>query len=296
VSQPRIAVFARSADGSLQPKRVISGQGSRLGRTVHGLAYDPVHDEIVVPNPLAAAILVFRGDATGDAAPIRIIQGPRTRLQNPHSVNLDPAHDEILVGDLRADSVLVFPREAQGDVPPVRALCGTRTRLDHVTGLAVDPATDLLAVAAAKEVLIFRRTDDGDVPPRASIEGPRTGIGHEPWQLQVHGGRIFLAASNHLHQWAYQGGDHPLPEFKEVPPDPWHDPTPGFIGVWNVTDDGDRPPLFTIGGAASGLFHPTGLAFAVDKGELFVSDSVTNSVSTFRVPQLFAAPRESNRP
>ena len=290
MSQPRIAAFARSADGSLQPKRVIAGQGSRLGRTVHGLAYDPVHDEIVVPNPLAAAILVFRGDASGDAAPVRVIQGPRTRLQNPHSVNLDLVHGEILVGDLRADSALVFPREAHGDVAPVRALCGPRTRLDHVTGLAVDPATDLLAIAAAKEVLIFKRTDDGDVPPRASIEGPHTGIGHEPWQLQIQGGRIFLAASNHLHQWAYQGGDHPLPDFKEVPPDPWHDPTPGFVGVWNVTDEGDRPPLFTIGGPESGLFHPTGVAFAVDKGELFVSDSVTNAVSIFRVPQLFAAP------
>jgi len=48
-----------------------------LGRTIRGLAYDPVHDEIVVPNALADAILVFRGDAIGAVAPIRIIQGSR---------------------------------------------------------------------------------------------------------------------------------------------------------------------------------------------------------------------------
>src|SRR5437667_400253 len=48
-----------------------------LGRTIRGLAYDPVHDEIVVPNALADAIIVFRGDAIGAVAPIRIIQGSR---------------------------------------------------------------------------------------------------------------------------------------------------------------------------------------------------------------------------
>ena len=33
---------------------------------MHGLAYDELHDEIVVPVALAGAVLVFRGDATGD--------------------------------------------------------------------------------------------------------------------------------------------------------------------------------------------------------------------------------------
>jgi hypothetical protein len=72
------------ANGNMAPKRVITGQGSKLGRTIHGLAYDPVHDEIVVPNALADAILVFRGSANGDEPPIRVIQGLRTKLVTPH--------------------------------------------------------------------------------------------------------------------------------------------------------------------------------------------------------------------
>jgi len=236
---------------------------------------------------LAAAILVFRGNAAGAAAPIRVIQGPRTRLLNPHSVNLDLKNGEILVGDLRADSVSVFPRDASGDVAPLRRICGPRSKLDHVVGLAVDPVRNLLAVANMHEIFIFNRTDNGDVPPRAVIAGPKTGMTDEPWQLQVHGGKIFVAASNHMHYWVYRT-ETPLPEFKEIPPDPWLNPELGFVGVWSIEDTGDRPPRAIIKGPVSGLLHPSGLALNIKEGEIMVSDSVRNGVFTYLVPDFFS--------
>ena len=45
---------------------------------MHGIAYDVVHDEIIVPGHLAGAVLIFRGAAKGEEGPIRMIQGPRT--------------------------------------------------------------------------------------------------------------------------------------------------------------------------------------------------------------------------
>jgi len=280
VTQPRIAVFARSANGNKGPTRIIEGQATKLGRTVHGIAYDPMHDEIVVPNPLAAAILVFRGSATGAEAPIRVIQGPHTCLALPHSVNIDTANKEILVGDLSSDSVLVFPWNANGDVPPLRKIAGPKTRLGHVVGMAVDPRTNLLAVANTDEIVMFNRTDDGDVAPRAIIRG----TGNEPWQLQIHDGKIFVAASNHFHHWVYPPGQiKPSPEWKEVPHDPWNDPAEGFIGVWKVGDNGDVPPWAIIKGRRTGLRHPSGLALDIENGEVIVSDSVDNSVRTFRL-------------
>jgi hypothetical protein len=293
VSQPRIAVFARSANGNVRPTRIIEGQSTKLGRTVHGIAYDSVHDEIVVPNPLAAAILVFRGAASGSEEPIRIIQGARTCLALPHSASFDVTHDEIFVGDLSSDSVLVFPRSANGDVPPLRKLQGPKTRLGHVVGIDVDPATDLLSVANSDEILIFNRTDTGDVAPRSIIRGPKTGIGDEPWQLQVHDGKIYVAASNHLHRWVYAPGQtRPGAEWTEVPSDPWDDPTPGFVGVWSIRDNGDKPPLAVIKGPKSGLMHPSGLALNVRDGEIITSDSVPNDVKTFHVPELFNKSRK----
>ena len=42
---------------------------------MHGLAFDAVHDKIIVPVALSGAVLVFKGDARGDQMPVRIIQG-----------------------------------------------------------------------------------------------------------------------------------------------------------------------------------------------------------------------------
>lgn len=289
MSQPRIAVFARAANGNVEPRRVISGQGSKLGRTIHGIAYDPNHDEIVVPNPLADAVLVFRAGAKGNEPPVRVIQGPRTQLVTPHSVSLDLANKEILVSSLNGKTIYAFPWDANGNVAPARMIRGPKTRLGHVVGIGVDPATNLMAVANTDEILIFNRTDSGDVAPRAVIAGPKTGIGEEPWQIQMYEGKIFLAASNHLHQNVYSGVTL-KGTYKEIPEDPWDDPNLGFIGVWNITDEGDTPPLARLGGPFSGLLHPVGLAINPEAGEMYVSDSVRNGVFTFLVPDFFGGP------
>jgi DNA-binding beta-propeller fold protein YncE len=286
VTQPRIASFARLANGNAAPIRVIAGQASELGRTVHGLAYDAAHDEIVVPNALADAVLVFRGDASGEARPIRVIQGPHTHLVTPHAVSLDPEHGEILVASLTGKRINVFAWNANGDAAPLRVIEGPHTGLGHTVGVVVDGASNLLAVANSQDIEIFNRTDSGDVAPRARIAGPKTGMTDEPWQMQIYRGRIFVAASNHFHQNLYT--DVTLKsDAKEIPDDPWLNPTLGFVGVWNIGDNGDVPPRAMIGGPFGGLLHPVGLALDSKDGEIYVSDSVRNGVLSFLVPQLF---------
>lgn len=265
---------------------MITGQASKLGRTIHGLAYDPLHDEIVVPNALADAILVFRGSADGAEPPVRVIQGPRTALVTPHSVSLDTEHGEILVASLGGKRVNVFSRQASGNVAPLRVIMGPRTGFGHIVGIAVDPVKNLLAVANSEDILIFNRTDQGDVAPRARIAGPKTGIGDEPWQIEFYEGRIFVAASNHLHQNLYSGVTLKDTSAR-LPGDPWLNPNLGFIGVWQMTDDGDVPPRLILRGPFSGLLHPVGLALNPQDGEIYVSDSVRNGVLSFLVPQFF---------
>lgn len=270
----------------MAPERVITGQRSKLGRTIHGLAYDPVHDEIVVPNALADAILVFRGSADGDEAPIRVIQGPCTKLVTPHAVSLDLAHGEILVASLTGKRINVFRWDANGNAAPVRMITGPQTELGHLVGIAVDPVQNLMAVANSEDILVFNRTDTGNVAPRSRIAGPQTGITDEPWQMQFYKGRIFLAASNHLHVNLYSGVT--LKESsKAVPDDPWLNPTLGFVGIWNITDNGDVPPRAMIRGPFSGLLHPVGLALNPQDGEIYVSDSVRNGILSFLVPDFF---------
>ena len=80
MAHPQIAAFARLADGATEAVRKIEGQKAGLGRTMHSIIYDPLHDEISVPQDFACAILTFRGGATGEEPPIRILQGPKTQL------------------------------------------------------------------------------------------------------------------------------------------------------------------------------------------------------------------------
>lgn len=281
-----MATFARLANGQVGPKRVISGQQTKLGRTIHGIAYDRLHDEIVVPNALADAVLVFRGGANGAEAPLRVIQGAHTELVTPHSVSLDLEHGEILVASLTGRRINVFPWNGNGNIAPKRVITGSKTRLGHIVGIAVDPVRNLLAVANSEDILIFDRTDTGDVSPRARIAGEKSGIGDEPWQIEFYQGKIFVAASNHLHQNLYSGITLKSDSTK-VPDDPWLNPNLGFVGVWDITDTGDVPPRASIRGPFSGLLHPVGLALNPKDGEIYVSDSVRNGVLSFLVPQFF---------
>ena len=80
---------------------------------MHGIFYDPTHDEIVVPVALGGAVLTLPGGADGGAPPLRVLQGPATGLVQPDTLYVDVAHDEMIV-DSGDDSVLVFPRTATG--------------------------------------------------------------------------------------------------------------------------------------------------------------------------------------
>src|ERR671929_334583 len=95
---PQIAAFARLAKENTPPVRTLEGQGTKISRSMHGFAYDAIHDEIVVTSPLAQAILVFRGGANGEEAPIRVIQGPHTQMIGVGAmdkVTVDPESGEI---------------------------------------------------------------------------------------------------------------------------------------------------------------------------------------------------------
>ena len=281
------------ANGNVAPSRVIEGQVAKLARTIHGIAYDPVHDEIIVTNPLASAVLVFRGGANGDEAPIRVIQGPRTRLLKPETVSVDVVNGEIIVADPGEKSVLLFRHDANGDVAPARVLQGPKTKLGWVIGTAVDPIRNVLVVANHLSVgqsglFIFNRTDNGDVAPRAIILGPKTGIVSGPWQVQISQGKIFVAVTNGPYNPLYdlikpRQGLRPNVEIKS----PWRSDILGAVAVWDITDNGDIPPRAIIKGPVSGLVHPGGVAINPKNGEIYAVDSVRNGLFTYLVPEFF---------
>jgi hypothetical protein len=274
VAHPQIAAFARVAEGKAAPTRRIEGQDTLLARTMHAIEYDAIHDEIVVPNQLAQAILTFGGAAAGEEPPIRVIQGSRTQLRAPDRLALDPVNDEILVPE--GDRILVFQRSANGDAAPIRVLHGPGPQR-WAMAIDVDPIHDLLVISGRDEqgghILIFDRKAEGNAKPRAAIRGPRTMFAKGGNNVKVYPEKGWILA---VHD-----GIQPLEGAREA--------LSGlsFVGVWSIHDTGDVAPRLTIGGPKGTLVKPRGLALDPKNRSVIVSDKDLNAVLTYHVPDVF---------
>jgi hypothetical protein len=279
VNHPQIAIFARLAKENTPYIRSIEGQKSLLGRTMHDFAYDPIHDEIVITSALAQAILTFRGNANGEEAPIRIIQGNKTGILAVGAldkVTIDAEHGEYYITTPNQE-VLVFSRLATGNAEPIRRLKGPDTGLkvgqqkDGIfTGkggnpnIRVDPIHNLLLVPVndysntsqslgERKILVFDRTATGNTKPRAVVYANSLGAIYAPKQRLIN-----------------------------------HNRAKGQIEIWNIPDSGEvRQPIITI---------PCPLEDRADGGvmdldpahkEVIMATAAGNTIVTYYVPEAF---------
>ena len=252
------------------------------------MAFDPVRDEIVVPQFYAQAIMTFRGGANGDEAPIRIISGPKTQITNPARIALDPIHNEIYIP--MDDRLLVFPRDAQGNVAPSRVIEGPDTEMSAGT-VQVDPVNNLIIVGGRNvasgrgddrlvargqvlsgdasgrggQILIFDRTASGNAKPLRIIRGPNSKLS-----------RVGLMAVYPPRQLIVVG----VPAGQTTSPE-------NYVGVWSELDNGDVPPRWLIGGPNSVLRQVRGVTLDPKNKSVIVSDKYINAVLTFSFPEIF---------
>jgi len=295
-------VFARLANGNVAPKRVIEGQATNLSRTMHGIAYDAIHDEIVIPVALSGAVLVFKADASGEVPPLRAIQGTRTRLVRPHTVAVDPVNNEILTADPSMRAIVVFDRMANGNVAAKRVISGPKTGLLDIVGLDVDPIRNVIVAASRKGngdkvgLFVFDRLANGDVEPKRFIGGPNSKLAHfRQVTIDPGTGNIFLAQQNtRMKQMEAYVLDKPREEFKAKEKDKSDDEddsdegrldTMGFIAVYAPDDNGDIPPRAIIKGPGIRLAGAAGVALNPKKKEIITVGG--NGFQTFLLPDFF---------
>ena len=251
-----------------------------MARTAHSIAYDPIHDEILVPNPFAQALLFFRGGADGEEKPVRIIQGPKTMLGYTDFATVDPVHNEVFASQFRSDAILVFSREPGGNVAPIRIIHGPKTKLDRPAHLAVDPVNNLLAVTTiGSGLLIFNRTDNGDVAPRAQIAGSKTGFATKGStlprvELYPEKKKIFATA------------------YPELEPD--GSPIRGADGrrvrkivkIWNYGDNGNVAPWAVLTGSPTSQMRGNAFIFTINQAakELIVMSN--EEVLVYHLPDV----------
>ena len=284
-------MFARMANGDAKPTRSISGQNSQITRTIHDMAYNPITDEIVIPQFYAQAIMTYRGGANGDEKPIRMIMGSNTQITTPARLGLDAVHKEVFVP--LGDEILVFPSDAEGNIAPIRILKGPDTLLG-ADALTIDPVNNLLIVSGQRprargqrgggeegegggpleaggqgnangQVLIFDRTASGNAKPLRAIYGPHSTIKRTGLITVYPPTKTILAG---------------LPSSEKSSPD-------NFVGVWKETDDGDVPPRWMIGGPNQALRQVRGITVVPKEKTVVVSDKYVNAVLTYYFPEIF---------
>src|SRR5437867_10733254 len=195
-------VFRREARKFDAPIRSVRGAKTAMADP-HGIYFDETHNEVVVANHgtfrpgdlitsytaydaresrqertgnvfneesrgrfLPSSLTVYDGDANGDVAPLRTVQGPNSQLDWPMGVVIDEINNEIIVANNGDNSVLVFPRTATGDAPPRRVIRGPLTGIKGPMGVALAKDEIWVANFGDHTALVFSRTAAGNATPR----------------------------------------------------------------------------------------------------------------------------------
>ncbi|MBI4444888.1 MAG: beta-propeller fold lactonase family protein [Acidobacteria bacterium] len=279
-TETTLSVYSRDDQGNIPADREL-----KTPIYTFGLAVDEEHQELYMTVQRDGAVSVFRKQASGDEAPIRLLQGPRTRLADPHGIAIDSTNDLMFVtnfgysarhstegvdlakilpkpnwpidnrlvipgsGKFEAPSVTVHERTASGDTPPLRVIQGPKTRLNMPAGIAADPKRREIYVANDMDhsILVFSSEAGGDVAPLRLLKGSKTGLKHPSG--------LFLDTKNN-ELWVANFGNHSLT-------------------VYPLSAQGDTAPLRTIRSAPLGspttmVGNPGAVAYDTKRSELLV--------------------------
>ena len=177
-----LVVFSRQAQGNVPPNRYLNTPHGTFG-----LAVDEDAQELFTTVEHDNALVVYKKMAKEDDAPVRLLQGNKTGLADPHGIALDPknrlmfiinhgsVHEKVPGGKRTTaggpptpsprpptwpvgdgilgsgknlpPSIIVHSMDAQGDSPPLRKIQGANARLNWPMGIAFDPKRDEIFVA-----------------------------------------------------------------------------------------------------------------------------------------------------
>lgn len=227
-----------------EPKRVIGGSRTKINLNC-GTYVDPFSGDIYSVNgDTENWMTVFSRQKSGNVAPDRTLAAPHRAF----GVAVDEDAKELYLSIEHPPAVVVYPKDAQGDAVPLRILEGDKTQLADVHGMALDSKNQLLYVV--NQGATVSSADD------------------EYWARDVKQGATSVT-------WTPSG-------------DQWRTTIPGSgvfrlpsITVYPLKAGGDTPPVRAIQGPLTQLDWPTHIALDIEHNELFVANSVTDSILVF---------------
>jgi DNA-binding beta-propeller fold protein YncE len=249
----KLVIFSRDKKGNVPPTRIIN-----TPHTTYGIAVDEDRQELFLTAQESSSVVAYRKLAAADEAPLRMLQGDKTLLADPHGIAIDSqrkllfisnfgnvstkdkahssgegfgvsnkanwpmARESAVPGTGRSTgaSITVYALDANGDVPPMRVIKGPKTQMSWPTSMSLDPAKNDLYVAndTGDSILVFDAHAEGDAAPRRVIKGPKS-------KVKSPTGVYFDAVHNEL--WVANFGNH-------------------SASVYAANAAGDTPPLRVI--------------------------------------------------
>jgi hypothetical protein len=177
-----IQFYRGGANGEEPPVRVIQGPKTRIQMPGYAVYVDAVNDEVYLmegrDRPGLEYLLVFPRTASGDVAPIRVIQGPDTMMKNARSMAVDPVRN--LIAMTSNNGMLIFNRTDNGNVKPRAILRGPggNFRLLESKGYIVSASGGGGGERGGGSTLrVWSILDSGNVPPLFELRNPNGGPG-----------------------------------------------------------------------------------------------------------------------
>jgi 6-phosphogluconolactonase (cycloisomerase 2 family) len=184
-----IVVFANKATGDPAPLRKL-----KVTHRAQSMTIDDATGELFLSVQYPPQVAVYSKTATGDAKPVRILEGPKTHFSDVHGIAIDSKNKLLYVtnwgnvsdykvagsGRFEPPSISVYPATADGDTAPLRVIQGPKTQLDWPGAMSVDSDTGDLYIAndMGQSIIVFHRTDQGDVAPARVLKGAKTHLSY----------------------------------------------------------------------------------------------------------------------
>ena len=248
-----------------EPKRVISGDRTRLA--FNSCMYiDPNNGDIyTVENDVGDMVEVFSADASGDVEPTRKL----VVTHRAYAMAVDEEKQELFVSVQYPPGVEVYRKQASGEEKPLRVLKGDNTRLADSHGIAIDQKNKLLFVnnwghisnpdvaGTGKfedpSITVFKLDAKENASPVRVIQGPKTQL---DWpgtmSLDPETGDLYVA--NDVGR---------------------------SILVFHGTDNGNAAPARVLKGNRTHLSSPVGVFVDAKNRELWVANSGSASATVY---------------
>ena len=247
----KLVIFAREARGDAPPNRSIN-----TPHTTFGIAADEKNQEMFLTVQDDAAVVVYPKGANDDERPLRLLQGEKTLLADPHGIALDPNRDLLYVSNWGS----VNTHKA----PPGGARTGT---LGRGAGHPNWPIGRNYSIPGSGKFLpptitVYSRNAHGDVTPLRVIQGPKTQL-NWPTALTVNPatGELFVA----------------------------NDPADSVL-VFAAEANGDVEPVRVLKGPKTLIKNPTGVFFDAKNQELWVANFGSHSATVYKPTALGDTP------